>query len=393
MNSGPNLSIKCIGSLQQISKDQWNALVRDHYPFASYEFLSALERSGSVGGESGWLPKHLIIEEDGQLIAALPLYEKHHSYGEYVFDWQWANAFERYGRPYYPKLLTAIPFTPATGPRILIKRGFQISDLLPVFSAALDDLTTKFGYSSWHLLFADQQTSELLETKGLMKREDVQFHWQNRSPVSHEKYRDFSHFLEGFRASKRKQIKRERRKISDQQIQIQRRSGAEISASDWADFYACYQATYLKRSGHSGYLNKTFFDLIATSLAEQCMLVTAHREEQLIASSLFFFDDKRLYGRYWGALSSHDCLHFEACYYQGIEFAIERRLECFDPGTQGEHKLVRGFEPTKTRSFHRISDPDFAKAIDQFLQQERQHTDRYREAAESYLPFHKGPVQ
>lgn len=384
------MNLRFISTLQAVDKEQWNALVTHGYPFARYEFLSALETSGSVGGQSGWLPRHLVIEDDQGLAAAMPLYEKNHSYGEYVFDWQWANAFERHGQAYYPKLLTAIPFTPATGPRILTRNKEQLAEVLPVVRSALHQLSSELAISSWHLLFADNETVELLKNdQDLMQRQDIQFHWQNCGCQDNTKYRDFDHFLEGFRSSKRKQIKRERRKISEQGIYIQRRAGSEITSRDWDEFYACYQSTYLKRSGHTGYLNKEFFDDIATSLADSCMLVTAYKDDALIAASLFFFDEQRLYGRYWGALSSHDCLHFEACYYQGIEFAIERDLECFDPGTQGEHKLVRGFEPTKTTSFHWIADADFADAIDRFLQQERQHTDRYQTAATDHLPFHK----
>lgn len=383
-----------LSSLQEIPSDAWNGLVKHRYPFARYEYLSALETSNCVGREAGWIPRHLVLEDHQGLAAALPLYEKHHSYGEYVFDWQWANAFEHYGKAYYPKLLTAIPFTPVTGQRILTRNDLSLDEILPLVRAAWLAQSNQAKISSWHLLFADSETNQLLaQQPDLLKREDVQFHWFNQTGGKDgdagKPYEDFDHFLHDFRSSKRKQIKRERRKVREQGIVLQRRSGAEITARDWADFYACYQATYLKRSGHTGYLNNAFFDHIARSLSEQCMLVTAYQQDRLIASSLFFFDEKRLYGRYWGALSSHDCLHFEACYYQGIEFAIEKGLDCFDPGTQGEHKLVRGFEPTKTQSFHWIADPDFAQAIERFLKQERQHTQRYQQAAADHLPFHK----
>lgn len=380
-----------ISSLQDIDKDQWNALSRNDYPFSRYEFLSALELSGCVSEQSGWKPRHLVVEDaQNQLIAAMPMYEKTHSYGEYVFDWQWANAFERYGRAYYPKLLTAIPFTPATGPRLLTKEPSQLAEILPTIRSAVELLSSKINASSWHLLFTDNQTTKLLQSdQQLMQRQDVQFHWQNQAADTDTKYNDFEHFLQGFRSSKRKQIKRERRKILEQGIRVIRRTGLEISDSDWAEFYACYQSTYLKRSGHTGYLNKAFFDLVSSSLAEQCMLVTAYKDEAFIASSLFFFDQTHLYGRYWGALSSHDCLHFEACYYQGIEFAIEQGLDCFDPGTQGEHKLVRGFQPTKTSSFHWVADAEFADAINRFLEQELKHTERYKDAAAEHLPFHR----
>ena len=386
----PAWTPRFLDSVDRVTGDQWNALVKDSCPFVSHEFLSALEVSGSANRESGWLPRHLVIEDGENPIAALPLYEKTHSYGEYVFDWQWANAFQQYGKAYYPKLLTAIPFTPATGPRILTGEHIQIADVLPVIRSAVNRLSEKLNFSSWHLLFADAETRGLLkQEKDLLEREDVQFHWMNRDTESGIKYRSFEHFLEGFRSNKRKQIKRERRKITEQDIRVQRRAGDDISAKNWAEFYLCYQATYLKRSGHTGYLNKAFFDRIARTLAERCMLVTAYINEDLIASSLFFFDERRLYGRYWGAVASYDCLHFEACYYQGIEFAIERGLECFDPGTQGEHKLVRGFEPVKTHSFHSISDPEFAVAIDRFLKRELQYSNRYHAAAAAHLPFHR----
>ncbi|MEQ9022820.1 MAG: GNAT family N-acetyltransferase, partial [Pseudomonadales bacterium] len=343
------------------------------------------------GGNSGWTPCHLVLEESGQLVAALPLYEKSHSYGEYVFDWTWADAFHRYGRPYFPKLVSAIPFTPVTGPRLLICKDSCPEEILPQITQAIEQLCKARGYSSWHLLFPDNGLRGTVENVDrLMRREAVQFHWMNREPISGNSYRDFDHFLQGFRSSKRKQIRRERRKVEEQGLKLERRTGSDIRDSDWQAFYACYQATYLKRSGHSGYLNTDFFQQIAQTLNHQCMLVTATLHDNPVASSLFFFDDKRLYGRYWGALSDFDCLHFEACYYQGIEFAIERGIQRFDPGTQGEHKLVRGFEPVKTYSYHWIADPEFSAAIDNFLERERQHSDLYQEAASEHLPFHRG---
>lgn len=381
-----------LSRIRDIPSEQWNALVPYGYPFARFEFLDALESSGCVSADSGWIPRHLILEDNQELIAAMPLYQKDHSYGEYVFDWQWASAFERYGRAYYPKLLTAIPFSPVTGPRVLLREGCDLEQALGVIKRSIQLLAKQGGISSWHLLFVNKQLGAALSDTELLHRQDVQFHWQNKSPETGRPYSGFEEFLQGFRSSKRKQIRRERRKIEEQGVRMSRISGTQIKPEDWASFYACYQRTYLKRSGHGGYLNKAFFEKVANRLAGHCMLVMAHQDDDLVASSLFFFDEQRLYGRYWGSLAHYDCLHFETCYYQGIEFAIEKGLSCFDPGTQGEHKLVRGFEPIKTHSYHWLGDAEFSRAIDEFLARERQHTDRYQQAAAQHLPFRKGEL-
>ena len=390
------MQYRFLDSISEIEAERWNSLLKDNYPFAQHQFLSALETSSCVDAESGWIPRHLILEESNRIVAALPLYEKSHSYGEYVFDWAWADAYHRYGRPYYPKLISAIPFTPVTGPRVLTNPEDNLEDILPQIMEAILDICRQKSFSSWHLLFPDDSLKKKLEaidgnagSAHLMRRDAVQFHWMNRDINSGDLYSDFDHFLQGFRSSKRKQIRRERRKVAEQGLILERKSGTEIRESDWQAFYACYQATYLKRSGHTGYLNLDFFQEIAQSLSHQCMIVTVTLDGSPVASSLFFFDDDCLYGRYWGALSNFDCLHFEACYYQGIEFAIERRIKRFDPGTQGEHKLVRGFEHVKTCSYHWIADPEFSAAIDEFLIRERQHNDRYQEAAAEHLPFHR----
>lgn len=329
---------------------------------------------------------HLVGEEDGQLALAIPLYLKSHSYGEYVFDWQWANAFERYGRNYFPKALTAIPFTPASGPRILTQKPLT-QDLLSEIEATIETFAKAHSLSSWHILFPEPTLAKLMnDNSKLLRREDVQFHWQNRN------YNDFDDFLTPFRSSKRKQIRRERRIVASQGIELSQKTGAEIQLQDWEAFYDCYQATYLKRSGHSGYLNWEFFQEIARSMSDQVMIVLAHVDETVIASSLFFFDENALYGRYWGALGDYDCLHFEACYYQGIDFAIKKKLSYFNPGTQGEHKLVRGFEPVKTCSFHWIADAEFADAIKRYLEQEREQITRYQTGAAESLPFHRDEI-
>lgn len=377
------MKFRFINGLSDISPSDWDRLRPSDYPFLSSGFLGALETSGCVGGDSGWTPMHLVGESAGELQLVLPLYIKDHSYGEYVFDWQWARAYETHGRRYFPKLLSAIPFTPAAGPRVLAKQPLDDSTL----NAMLDHIanfSAEKSLSSWHMLFPDSELQQIISGNNrMLERNDVQFHWKN------DGYKEFNDFLAPFRSSKRKQIRRERRKVAEQGIILHRKTGPEITETDWQSFYACYKATYLKRSGHSGYLNWKFFQQIARALGDQVMIVFAQKQEQVIASSLFFFDSDTLYGRYWGTLADVDCLHFEACYYQGIDFAIEKELHRFDPGTQGEHKLVRGFEPTKTYSYHWIADLDFATAISNYLVEERSGVQGYKSATENYLPFRR----
>ena len=377
------ITFRHIQSITDIDETTWGTLQRSRYPFLSKPFLSALEQSGCVGEGTGWQPYHLIGEEDDRVVVFMPLYKKDHSYGEYVFDWQWANAFQQHGRRYYPKLLTAIPFTPADGPRLLSTKTIDVT-LTTQILTSLQNTAQAEQASSWHVLFPDPKLAELLDTQStLSRREDVQFHWLNRD------YSDFDGFLQSLRSAKRKQLRRERRRVAEQGVHLVRKTGDQLDEQDWRAFYQCYQATYMKRSGHGGYLNRSFFEDIANTLSDQIMIVFAYEEDHVIASSLFFFDDNTLYGRYWGALKEVDCLHFEACYYQGIDFAIEHNLHVFNPGTQGEHKLVRGFEPIKTCSFHWIADADFAEAIEHYLNQERDHTAAYGKAASNHLPFRR----
>jgi predicted N-acyltransferase len=243
------------------------------------------------------------------------------------------------------------------------------------------------GFSSWHLLFPGKRLQAALvglkDDGAFLHREAVQFHWFNRG------YRSFETFLAGLRSSRRKNVRRERKRIAEQGVIVQRKSGCEISNGEWEAFYQCYLSTYRKRSGHDGYLNREFFDSLRESMADQMMLVIARRDAEIVASSLFLFDSRRLYGRYWGALEDVSCLHFEACFYQGIEFCIEHGLSEFDPGTQGEHKLMRGFEPVKSASYHWISEPRFRAAIADFLNHEKRSTDSYQQQAETFLPFRK----
>ncbi len=368
-----------------VAAPEWDRLWPDQNPFLRHGFLSALEHSGSADSASGWTPCHILLEHDGTAVAGLPLYLKSHSYGEFVFDWAWADAWHRNGLAYYPKLVSAVPFTPSQGPRIGVAPGWDKELMTLRLMQAVQQQLAEQGASSWHGLFADAHCRTLFQASdpGLLERHDVQFHWFNRD------FDDFEAFLMSLRSSRRKNVRRERRRVAGQQIQLRRRIGDEIDEAAWDAFYHCYRATFLKRSGHGGYLTREFFTLLRERLASQLMLTEATCQGRVVAGALFLFDQQTLYGRWWGCLEELDCLHFEACFYQGIEFAIERRLQRFDPGTQGEHKLLRGFEPVGTHSLHHIVDTRFRAAIADYVAQEREHRKSYGEQAAAYLPFRR----
>jgi len=361
----------------------WDRLFPSRNPFLSHAFLSSLEDSGSADADSGWRPRHLLLERDGQAVGALPVYLKDHSYGEFVFDWGWAQAWTRHGLEYYPKLVSAVPFTPSLGPRLGVAPGEDAEAIGRAALAAIRSEAEAQGLSSWHLLFPDEASRTALapDDDELLVRRDTQFHFRNPG------YGDFDDFLAGLKSSRRKNLRKERRKVAAQGVTLERLRGDDIGMDDWQAFYRCYVSTFLKRSGHAGYLTRSFFTLLRERLADQLMLVVARQDGDVVAGALFLFDDERLYGRWWGALAKVDCLHFETCFYQGMEFAIEAGLRVFDPGTQGEHKLLRGFEPVATRSFHYIRDPRFRRAIADHLEYERAHARAYGEQAARYLPF------
>jgi len=379
---------KIYSSVADIPPDLWNGLFDSENPFVQHAFLLAMEESGCVSAQNGWQARHLLLlNDDERAVAVMPLYAKNHSYGEFVFDWGWADAYSQHGLEYYPKLITAIPFSPVAGPRVGISPDAAVKDVFAALLNAIHQLAATQEYSSWHLLFPGSRLQgALLQMKdegAFLHREAVQFHWFN------DDYHQFDDFLASLRSSRRKNVKRERRRVMEQGICIQRKVGAEITEEEWQGFYQCYKNTYRKRSGHDGYLNLDFFNRLRVTMARSLMLVVARREEQIVASSLFLFDSNRLYGRYWGALQDVSCLHFEACFYQGIDFCIERGLKEFDPGTQGEHKLMRGFAPVKSASYHWIADRRFRGAIDEFLNREKRGTEEYRKQAETYLPYRK----
>ncbi|MBX2809139.1 MAG: GNAT family N-acetyltransferase [Cellvibrionaceae bacterium] len=374
------MQCRFIHSIHDIAADSWNRLCADDYPFLRHAFLAALEDSGSTTQASGWQAHHLIAEEEGTLIGLMPLFIKHHSYGEYVFDWVWADAYQRHGFKYYPKLVNAIPFTPATGPRWAI----AADDAHKVFNKMLDALekdAVDLGLSSCHHLFPQPQQGADLEARGLLKRSACQYHWFN------EDYRCFDDFLASFSSRKRKNLKKERRRVQAQGLHIVRCQGGDITPQQWRQFYLFYQLTYVKRSGHPGYLSEDFFPMLAATLSEQLMMVQVFFEKKMVAAALYFEDANTLYGRYWGCAEEFDQLHFEACYYQGIEYAIDKGLKKFDPGAQGEHKIQRGFKPTLTHSYHWIGHRDFHQAIAKFVAQEARDNAHYMTQAAARLPF------
>ncbi len=374
------MNIQFITQITAIASESWNALTGLDYPFLRHEFLAALEHSGSVSAQTGWQPQHMVITENEALIAVMPMYLKSHSWGEYVFDQSWAHAYQLHGLPYYPKYVTAIPFTPCQGPRLVIQSGVEASFIVKSLFAGIQQYAEHQGVSSWHGLFLDAELHQTLRAQGLLIRDDIQFQWFNRG------YQCWDDFLQTLTASKRKMMKRERRKVREQGIHLQRLEGHEIQDTHWQAFYRFYQLTHLKRRSQP-YLNFAFFKRLAETMPDALLLVVALQHETIVATSLFFKGIDTLYGRYWGCEDHYDSLHFETCYYQGIEYCLEHGLKRFDSGAQGEHKIARGFEPVTTHSVHWIQDPRFAQAIADFVTDEREQVKCYQGEAERYLPF------
>lgn len=353
-------------------------------PFLKYAFLSNLEASGSVGDESGWQTQHILVREQSpssKLIAFLPAYIKTHSYGEYVFDHSWAHAYQQHGLSYYPKLCICIPFTPVTGPRLLHCSGIEPAEVIEFVASQKSDIMKTLNISSIHCLFSEKDASQDFKQEGFHQRQSVQFNWYNKA------YSSYADFTGSLTARRRRSIKKERAGIAKQGVKVLRLVGEQISSNDMQFFYMCYQQTYLKRSGHYGYLNSEFFNSLLADMPENLMLVVAKTDGSPIAAALFLYDKNGLYGRYWGALVDVSGLHFEACYYQGIEFCIENKVKMFNPGTQGEHKILRGFEPTLCYSNHCMSEPAFDEAVKDFLQRETPHIVDYLEQSKELLPF------
>jgi predicted N-acyltransferase len=375
--------VRFLDSIAAIDATTWNRLAGSSQPFLRHEFLLALEESGCAAARRGWTPRHLILDDaTGRTIGAMPLYLKSHSRGEFVFDFAWANAYAQHGLAYYPKLLSAIPFTPVAGPRLLICPDAERTTTAAALIAAAAGYARTHGLSSWHVLFAEDQDAAQLRAAGLIERRDCQFHWFNRH------YDSFDAFLAGFTAEKRKKARRERRRVAEAGIEFDTRFAADIDARLWQTLYQFYADTFY-RHGHEPYLNLDFFKRVGASMPGELMLKIARRGPEPIAVAIFFVGADALFGRYWGTSGNYHSLHFETCYYQGIEFCIEHQLERFEPGTQGEHKVPRGFVPTITRSAHDIVDTRFAAAIRDFATREARSVDAYAAAVGEHVPYHQ----
>ena len=375
--------LEILDSLSAVTAAEWNALVpEDAGPFLKYEFLSTLEECACVGGNTGWQIAHLALKQDGRLIGAAPLYLKQHSYGEFVFDWSWAQAYEQQELNYYPKLLCAIPFTPVQGSRLLYSDKSDGVEIQKALIEGFKSLTKQNELSSAHVLFPMNHESALLNEHGFLLRNSVQFHWHNLG------FQSFEHFLSALTMKRRKNIRREREQVKLAGISFRHISGINADPQDWEFFFRCYQNTYLEHQSKP-YLNAAFFQLWAKRMPENLHLIIAVREEDRIAASLLVVDSiaSKVYGRYWGALEHVPCLHFETAYYQAIEYCIDHGIQTFEGGAQGEHKMARGFLPTTIQSAHWINDPRFSVTIERFLEREREGIGAYIDELAEHTPL------
>ncbi|MDA8092537.1 MAG: GNAT family N-acetyltransferase [Betaproteobacteria bacterium] len=369
------LQIRFIEDLAGLPSAQWDALAGDN-PFLRHAFLEALQATGCAVPETGWGTSFATAWEADRLVGAMPLYFKSHSWGEFVFDWAWADAYQRNGMRYYPKLVSSVPFTPVTGPRILAHSPEVRSALLN----AVLELAAETGASSLHILFPTEAEARAIQTQGLMLRQGVQLHWHNPG------YASFADYLASLRRDKRKKVQQERRRVRDAGIRFERLTGERIEPAHWEHFMRCYGRTH-EQFNSPQTLNLEFFLRAAATMADNILLVIAFRDDVPIASAVNFYNRDALYGRSWGTLEYHSGLHFETCYYQTIEFCIENRIALFEGGAQGEHKLARGFLPTVTWSAHWLAEPRFARAVDDFLQREAGGIARYVDELNESNPF------
>ncbi len=380
------MHVSVVDSLEKIPASDWNGLAGASNPFLRHEFLAALEATGCVGANAGWLPRHLVVHADGprqgRLIGAVPMYLKNHSYGEYVFDWAWANAYERAGHRYYPKLVVSVPFTPVAGARLLTAAD---GDALAIKTRLIEtarQYMRESGASSLHWLFLTEADAPLLEADGHLLRTGFQFHWSNPG------YRDFDDFLSTFTAQKRKKIKRERRYVQEAGIAMEVVTGSAVTPSHWDTFYEFYHST-IRAHGAIPYLSREFFRRLGETLRDQVVLVFARRGLDYVAGALNLRGADTLFGRYWGSHGQFNGLHFETCYYTAIEYCIAQGLRRFEAGAQGEHKLARGFTPVVTRSAHRLAHPQFSRAVADYLARERIDVASYVDELNEHAPFKK----
>ena len=371
-----------IENISAIDSEKWNQLAGSNNPFIQYQFLSALEQNSCLH-DYGWYPQHIVLYDNDHIIAAMPLYLKDNSYGELVFDWAWADAYQRADIPYYPKLVTAIPYTPATGPRLLVAPEQDYAICAKQLTDAAITHAEKISASTMHWLFTDQRDSNFLEQQNYAMRLGCQFHWQNKN------YTNFDDFLSQLTSSKRKKIKRERRQVKDQNVQLEIMHGDDMTDELWEIYHNFYTSTFDRKSGMPT-LQLDFFKEIGETMPKNIVIVFAKHEGKYVASAFNMRDQTTLYGRHWGCNTEFHSLHFEACYYQGLDYCIEHKLTSFEPGAQGEHKISRGFLPTATWSAHWVAHPEFAGAINQFAERERVGMEHYIESLMEHSPYKDG---
>ena len=385
-HAGTTVSVHA--GVREIAAAEWDACAnpagRPYNPFLEHAFFLSLEESGSASARAGWAPCHLALRDDaGAVAAVLPCYLKSHSNGEYVFDHAWAQAYEQAGGRYYPKLQSAVPFTPVTGPRFLVRPGFPEAEAQATLAAAAIELAKRNGASSWHVTFAREDEWTTLGDLGLLQRTDTQYHWHN------QEYEDFAGFLAALSSRKRKAVRKEREQAQAAGVEIEWLTGADIRAGHWDAFFAFYMDTGSRKWGRP-YLNREFFRLIGDRMGTRVLLVMGKRDGAYIAGALNFIGGDTLYGRYWGCVESHNFLHFELCYYQAIEYAIANKIKHVEAGAQGDHKLARGYAPETTYSLHYLADPGLAAAVADYLRRERQAVAREREIMCEALPYKRG---
>ncbi|MGH1418629.1 MAG: GNAT family N-acetyltransferase [Hyphomicrobiaceae bacterium] len=381
--------VKVVPAIAELDPESWDKCANPdpttYNPFISYAFLEVLERSGCVCDDTGWQPQHLAVmsaQKEDDILACMPCYLKNHSQGEYVFDYAWADAFERAGGTYYPKLQCCVPFTPAPGRRFLTAPGPNSQDHEKLLAAAVFKLSKRLDVSSFHTTFIDEDAWTRLSEFGFLRRIDQQFHWTNSG------YESFEDFLATLASRKRKAIRKERKTATENGIEITQLTGSAITEAHWDSFYRFYLNTSMRKWGQP-YLNRKFFSLLGEEMADQCLLIFAERDGKPIAGALNMIGGDSLYGRNWGAIEHHPCLHFELCYYQAIDFAINHNIARVEAGAQGEHKLARGYMPTTTYSLHWFADPRLQNAVDDYLDQERSHMERTHEILADYGPYKK----
>lgn len=378
------MKISFVNKIQDIGKQRWNHLTGTENPFLRYEFLSALETHHCVGEEQGWIPQHVLVENthNNQILAVMPLYLKYNSYGELVFDWSWADAYHQVGRQYYPKLVSAIPYTPVTSPRLFVAPDQDESLIKSEIIRALKQVAQNNELSSIHCLFPPKASCDDFEKQGFVSRLGCQFHWHNHN------YASFDDFLADFASRKRKNIKKERKKCLDNNVTFEILTGSDIAPELWPTIYHFYQKTFIEKGGYASF-TQAFFEEISQTMGDQLLVVLAVHKGKYVASAISYQNRHALYGRHWGCSEHFDSLHFETCYYQGIDYAIKHKLQLFEPGAQGEHKVSRGFVPTETWSTHWIKDEDFRTAIYQFVAREKEYMQQYIAELTEHLPFKK----